>query len=70
MHPGMGAEDKKLKAELLEDLFETRSWTAVENKSVDKLELARNKLWLKSRGHAYGVKPPVEGEESALVKVA
>jgi hypothetical protein len=66
MFPGMTAEDKKLKAELIEELFETRSWTAVEGRSLEKLELARNKLWLKSRGHAYGVKPPVE-EKTALV---
>lgn len=60
LYPNQDAASKASKAELIEELFGTRSWTAVEGKSVDKLELARNALWLKSRGHAYGVKPPVE----------
>lgn len=60
MYPAADAASKASKAELIEELFGTRSWTAVEGKPVDKLELARNQLWIKSRGHAYGVKPPVE----------
>ena len=70
MIPGADAASKSAKAELIEDLFGTRSWTAVENKTVEKLEIARNKLWIKSRGHAYGLKPPAEptaGESSEAV---
>lgn len=59
MFPGQAKEDKQGKASLVEELFNTRSWTAVENKPLHELEKARNALWLKSRGHAYGVKPPV-----------
>ena len=35
--PGMGAEDKKKKADLLQKHFGTRSWTQVESTSSDKL---------------------------------
>ena len=37
--PGMGAEDKKRKADLLQKHFGTRSWTAVETTHSDKLRL-------------------------------
>lgn len=59
LFPGQDKEAKQGKAALVEELFNTRSWTAVENKGLSELEKARNTLWLKSRGHAYGVKPPV-----------
>jgi hypothetical protein len=59
LYPSMSKEDKQAKAELVEKLFNTRSWIAVENKPLAELEKARNTLWLESRGHAYGVKPPV-----------
>jgi hypothetical protein len=58
MYPGQTVGDKKGKADLVEELFNTRSWTAVENKPMDVLEAARNTLWIKSRGHAYGAEPP------------
>jgi hypothetical protein len=54
MHPGQAADQKKAKADLLEKLFNTRSWTAVENLSLEALQKGRNDLWIKSRGHAYG----------------
>lgn len=57
MYPGQTAGDKRAKADLVEELFGTRSWTAVEAKSVDSIKEARNRLWLKSRGHAYGETP-------------
>jgi len=59
LHPGQAKEDKTAKATLIEGLFGTRSWTAVENFSLEKLVAARNTLWLQSRGHAYGVDPTV-----------
>lgn len=64
MYPSSSAEDKKAKAELVEELFQTRSWTAVENKPLEVLERARNALWKKSRGHEYGFKAAVLVGES------
>jgi hypothetical protein len=58
LYPGQTAGDKRAKADLLEQLFATRSWTAVENLSLEALKAGRNTLWLQSRGHAYGVRPP------------
>lgn len=57
MYPGQTAGDKRAKADLLEELFATRSWTAVESLSLERVQTARNTLWLKSRGHAYGAQP-------------
>jgi hypothetical protein len=59
LYPSSGADDKKAKAELVEELFGTRSWTAVENKPLEAIERGRNALWVKSRGHEYGAKPAV-----------
>ena len=47
------------------ELFGTRSWTAVENLSLEVLQKARNNVWLASRGHAYGEGPPPESESAA-----
>lgn len=62
MYPGQTAGDKRAKADLIEELFGTRSWTAVEGLSLERLQEARNTLWIKSRGHKYGAdkSPPVE----------
>jgi hypothetical protein len=59
LYPGQTAGDKRAKADLLEQLFATRSWTAVENLSLEVLKAGRNTLWLQSRGHAYGEGPPL-----------
>jgi hypothetical protein len=58
LHPGQAVAEKKAKADWLEKLFGTRSWTAVENLSLESLQRGRNLLWLESRGHAYGEGPP------------
>lgn len=58
LYPGQTAGDKRAKGDLLEKHFATRSWTAVENLSLEKLQQARNDLWVSSRGHAYGAGPP------------
>ena len=60
LYPGQTAGDKRGKADLVEKLFGTRSWTAVENLSLERLQEGRNALWLQSRGHAYGALPPGE----------
>lgn len=59
LYPTQSADDKKAKAELVEELFGTRSWKAVENKPLEAIERARNALWRKSRGHDYGAKAAV-----------
>lgn len=64
MFPGSTADEKKAKAELVEELFGTRSWTAVENRPLEALERGRNALWVKSRGHEYGVKAATLAGES------
>ncbi len=47
-YPSMSAEDKKIKADLLEKIFNTRSWTAVEDMKADflseKLQLLKTEL--------------------------
>ncbi len=58
MHPSQSADDKKAKGDLLEAVFGTRSWTAVENMGLEKLEGCRSDLWVRSRGHRYGEGPP------------
>lgn len=63
MYPGQTAGDKKGKADLIEQLFSTRSWTAVESKHIDVIRTARNRLWLISRGHEYGAQPPEKFDE-------
>lgn len=66
MYPGQDKEAKAAKADLIETLFGTRSWTAVSALKLETLQGARNELWLKSRGHEYGfVPPPVAPEENA-----
>lgn len=66
LYPGQTAGDKKGKADLVEELFLTRSWTAVENLSLETLTAARDKLWRKSRGHGYNEGPPAAAETAAV----
>lgn len=63
MYPGQDKEGKAAKADLIENLFGTRSWTAVSSMKLDVLQHARNQLWLKSRGHEYGFMPPAQQTE-------
>lgn len=37
-HPGMTAEEKRAKADLIEAIFETRSWTRVENMAAERIK--------------------------------
>lgn len=69
MHPGSTDAMKTARKELLEAVFGTRSWKAVEAKSFDEIVNGRNTIWIKSRGHAYGAGPPanaepIQGDES------
>lgn len=65
MYPTQSAEHKAAKGTLVEELFQTRSWKAVENMSLDRLTMARDTLWMKSRGYPYGTTP----EQAAIAKV-
>lgn len=58
-YPGQSAEEKKQKALILEQFFQTKSWTAVENMNSDKLKKALEAL----RVHLMGVKPPETAKE-------
>lgn len=58
MHPGATEAAKTARKEALEAFFGTRSWKSVEERKLQELQDARNAIWLKSRGHAYGVQPP------------
>lgn len=60
MFPGQTADIKAQRGDYIEAVFKTRSKIAIERKSLDELKEARNGIWLKSRGHAYGVVPPTE----------
>lgn len=53
--PGQTANEKKAKADTLEELFGTRSWTAIQSMDLERLRAGRNTLWQKLRGHPYGV---------------
>lgn len=52
--PGRTQSDTIAKGEFLERIFGTRSWTAVEARSLDQLKDARNRVWLELRGFPYG----------------
>jgi hypothetical protein len=58
LYPGQAAETKAQRGNYVEEVFGTRSKTAIEAKRLPELLEARNKVWLKSRGHAYGAEPP------------
>ena len=58
MYPGQSADSKAGRSAYVEEIFGTRSKTAIDRKTLDELNVARNKVWLKSRGHEYGAEPP------------
>lgn len=60
MNPGQTEAAKTARKEALEKYFHTRSWKAVEQLKLPELQEARSRIWLDSRGHAYGVAPPTE----------
>jgi len=63
MHPGATEAAKTARKEMLEKIFGTRSWKAVEAWKLPDLQDARNRIWLESRGHAYGAAPAAEPEK-------
>lgn len=58
MHPGASEAAKTARKDVLESIFGTRSWRSVEERKLPELQDGRNAVWLKSRGHGYGVQPP------------
>lgn len=57
MFPGKTADMQTQRGDYIESVFGTRSKTAIEAKNLEDLQTARNAIWIKSRGHAYGVAP-------------
>jgi hypothetical protein len=57
MNPGQTEAAKTARKESVEKYFGTRSWKAVEQLKLDQLQSARNRIWIDSRGHAYGAQP-------------
>jgi hypothetical protein len=58
MHPGSSDAAKTARKDLLEKVFKTRSWKAVEIMAPQAVFDGRNQIWLESRGHGYGQQPP------------
>lgn len=63
MHPGSSEAAKGARKEMLEKVFGTRSWKAVEEKKLPELQEGRNTIWMQSRGHCYGAEPPKPEEK-------
>lgn len=57
MHPGQTEAAKGERKAALEKYFNTRSWKAVEQLKLSDLQAARSRIWVDSRGHAYGQAP-------------
>lgn len=67
MFPGQSADSKAARGNYIEEVFSTRSKTAIEKMQLDKLVSARSKIWLRSRGHDYGVGPPQEPANAEVI---
>jgi hypothetical protein len=67
MFPGQSADSKTARGNYIEEVFQTRSKTAIEKMYLDKLVAARAKIWIKSRGHEYGVGPPQDSANAEVI---
>ncbi len=63
MFPGSTDAAKTSRKDELQRVFGTRSWKAVEAKPFNEIIEGRDKVWIKSRGHAYGAGPPANAEQ-------
>lgn len=54
---GMDAASKGARADLIEKISGTRSWEKFAAIRLEEVQVARNKLWIQSRGHEYGKAP-------------
>jgi hypothetical protein len=52
---GQTAEAKAARADKLEAISGTRSWEKFASMRLEEVQKSRNKLWIESRGHEYGV---------------
>lgn len=57
-HSGQSQADKDARGDLMEKFFGTRSWTRIEQLSIEALQKGRNGLWLQLEGVAYSFTPP------------
>lgn len=57
---GQDAATKAAKSDLLFEIAGTRSWAKLESVAPASVFSARDKIWLKSRGHVYGEAPKAE----------
>ena len=62
-HGGQSKAEKDARADLLEDVFKTRSWKRLETFTRDQIEEGRNELWVKLEGVGYGISPPDDIED-------
>lgn len=67
-HPGQSADAKKVRGDLLEEIFGSRSWERIKTFDWPTISECRDALWLKLEGKAYEwVRPPAvedEGEDA------
>lgn len=66
--PGQDKDAKVAKAEFVEEIFGTRSWTAVKEMRWERIEKARDQVWRRLRGYPYGQKPEVAAPEAGDAK--
>ncbi len=59
-HPGQSADEKKIKGDLLEENFGTRTWERIETLKRFEIEEGRNKLWFKLEGKSYEFIKPID----------
>lgn len=65
-YPGQSTEEKQTRAGLMEEFFETRSWTAIENKPSQTLHAALTKL----RAKLEPAQPPTQQQTPPLEQEA
>ena len=51
--PGMAADQKKKKSDLLQEIFNTRAWSKVETMTLMELLNGRERIWQTLNGHSY-----------------
>ncbi len=66
---GRSEADQKVKGDLLEKHFGTRSWKMIESMDFEKIKEGRNSLWVELEGIPYGFKPPsmLDAEQEAAL---
>ncbi|MCW7541467.1 ATP-binding protein [Aquabacterium sp. A7-Y] len=62
-HSGSTQEAKKLKAELLEQVFASRSWERIKTFDYARVSAARNALWRELEGKPYAWPKPAEADD-------